>query len=91
MWPRLVPALIEGPDRRHGGESRVGVARTAPVVLIPRVGARDIGLPVRKGKKRALRGAEFLGYLLREQNTYRIDRRCPQERGGSRRDLVQGQ
>ena len=38
-----------------------------------------------------MRGAEVLGYLLREQNSRRIGSCCPQERDGSRRDLVQGQ
>ena len=36
-------------------------------------------------------GAEVLGYLLREQNSRRISRCRPQERGDSGRDLVEGE
>ena len=73
-----------------GGESRVGVAGTTPVVFVPRVGACDFGLPVCEGEKGSLRCAEVLGYLLGEQNACRISRCRPQERGDSGRDLVQG-
>ena len=86
---RIRTSTHRRPRRRHGGKSRVGVAGTTPVVLVPRVGARDLGLPVCEGEKGSLSGAEVLGDLLREQNSRRIGRCCPQERDGSGRDLVQ--